>query len=140
MDFQNLLKSFGFLALFIFCMMMFVVFFFADNDPTNPILTDGTFNKTLSNLNSSLSSYQQDAEIQLNASETDNPLIDNDASLFFKIVGTIRAFSSTIKNVANIIATMVVEVLHINYIIIGVILGGLAITIILSAWRLYRQG
>lgn len=139
---RNMIISFILVGLFALAFISFIYQTSIDNNPTSDLLTNSQLNKTFKGLNSTLSSYQQQAEFQKNVSfsENTNPFVAIFELAVTSIIGIGRTFTGMIFGTWDLITGLIFVTLGVPPIVIGVILSIIIITVIFLLFRMWRVG
>lgn len=140
MKFESTIITAIIIALFSFGLISFAYYTTINNNPDSTLLSDPVFNETFNSLNSTMGQYQATAEEQLNNTQKEVPTVLSDNLIFQSIIGIKNTFTGIIKVMTNIISTLLFRVLHLNYIILGIIMTIILVSIIFGIWRLIKTG
>jgi len=139
-DFGNLFTLFALIGLLIFGLISFGYNFQQENDMVNTIRDDDRINKTYIDLNSSLSDFRNKAELRKGSFENESATESSGSLILFTITSAGKVFTGMITGVYNVLIVLPALILGIDPIIISVFTALLLVTLVLSLWRLYRQG
>lgn len=139
-SFLQLFTMFALVGIFVFAIISFSYNLQANNGVEDTILGDGIINKTYSNLNTDLNKFRDESQGQKTNFE-EGGLSVSFGSLVLTTIGSIgKVFNGMIIGVFGILIVLPAQILGINSLVIGVIEAILLLTIMLSLWRVYRQG
>lgn len=138
-NFKEYLVSFILIGLFIIAMISFSVGFANENNSTITIIGESKIKYTYTALNDTLSDLNKNTGSQENATSSDPGSFGAESIILTSIWGSLKVFWSSIKDVSNILATFM-KYIGVSYLVIGVILSIIIITIIFLAWKTIRTG
>lgn len=132
--------SFAIVGLFIVSMISFIVQTQINNDVEETLLDNPFLNKTYIDLGSTLGDFKDTSQTQNEVQDNDNPLTEGGSLLFVSITKTGKVVKGMISGVYNVIIVLPATFFGLPEIVITVLSSILVITLIFSAWRLYKAG
>lgn len=139
MGLRQTFVNFALLGLFVFAMISFVVNIQQNNDVTDTLLTDSTFNKTYVNLQEDLD-FQDAANNQSNNQDSDKKTADDGSLIFESIMETGRVTKGVVQGVYSTIIVIPSTILGVPEIAVIVLSGIISMILVLFAWRAYKAG
>ena len=139
-DFRDMYGNFLFLGLFIFAGISFMVLVQDQNDAPQPIVDNVIFNRSFSNLSSSLESLEGISGEQYDQFSGETPKTGFGSIVLFGIVSVGKTFMDVTMGTLLIIVTLPVLVLGLPVTLVSVIITWTIISLIISVWILYKLG
>jgi len=133
-DFKDYIISAILIGIFIFAFISFGIQFASENNLNTSIVNNEAINRSYVNIENELADIKTKSETQREGFFKDISLI------LTSMAGVTRIFFTSIRNVYNIVVTLIQETIGIPIIILNGFLAILLVSIVLLAWRVYRSG
>lgn len=141
-NFLELFVTFMFLGLAVFGIFAYVIGFQQANGTSQQMITDPYYGKYLNStynaLYGNLSTTRDKSQTQKQVFESENPTGGVGGLLLFSIVSVGKVFNGMVIGVYNSVIVLPAVVLQLDPVVIGVMTSLLLITIIITAWSLYK--
>lgn len=138
--FRHIFITFALFGLLVFSLMSFIIKVQTDNNAENPLLDNKIINSSYYQLQSNLTSAEEDANQQKGIFEEETPTISFGSLVFTTITSIGKVFSGIIMSVYNLLIKLPMSILGVSPLIAGVISTILIILIILGLWEVYKLG
>jgi len=138
MDIKKLLTSMGFLGLFIFGIMAWVVITQADNDVELPITNNTLINETYSSLEDELSEAQESSETASGTFGNVTPTQQYGELEVTSIVSPTRIAKTIIVGFWNIFIKLPMVILGISPIVASLVSSIILIFLIIAIWAVWK--
>ncbi len=139
-SFLEMFTTFSLIGLMVFGGILFVTNLQNENNLNITILNDTIINSTFIDLNNSLGAFSDSASGGKDAFEEDKPASGFVDLVLFAVIGVVTTFTGLILGVWNVLIVLPASLLGVPSVVIGVLGALLMVTLILSAWRLYKAG
>ncbi len=141
MSFRNIFIAFSLVGLLALAMINFAVDISSDNNSSTSILDDPSMSVMNQSLSDDLSTFESKVQAQRLEFEKETPSAGFGTLIIFAIIGAGKIFTGMIIGIANTLFLSFSSVrLGIPAVFLGVMMSILIITLIMKAWRVYKQG
>lgn len=139
-SFKEIFTTFALIGLLIFATISFIVTTQRNNNVDETILENPVINKTYTRLESNLSEFGSQTQLQREAFESEIPERGFGSLIIFSIVSIGQKFVGLIVGVYNIMIVIPSSILGIPKVVTSILTAILIVTLILLIWRVYRAG
>lgn len=143
LDFKGMIVSFVLIGLFIFAILNFGIYLSSNNNANMSITDDSVIGSKMTDINTTLRELQDDATDKKQEFEEETGSLSTGFLIFGSILGTTKAFFSTVLNIASSTFSIIDSGLGLGgtgTLILGVFSGIIIVVTLLLIWRVAKAG
>jgi len=139
-SFQDIFMNFLWLGLFVLAALSFVITIQSTDNATQPIIEDPFFNESFGELRSDISALEDTSQLQYDEFTSEQPQLGFGSIVLFGIVAAGKTFGNVVFGFFGALLNIPLVILGIPQTLFATFITGLVISLIISAWVLYKLG